>query len=147
MTSINTEFFCKKVAEKCMSEGHSIIPEQIRLALGGISNLYFETCLKCNAPSMDFLTKDFFISDIVALNTILQEVENCAGTNREDSTLILDKMKSVLYDFLVTNPRRSERIEFKPLGMFQINELASMSFRFTYKDPSSDYYNSYLLSK
>lgn len=147
LKEIDLEVYCNQVSSECDRMHAGVVPEQVWKVLGGLSCLYLETLLKLGIPELKVKTKKAFASEYVSLSTILEEIGNCAGTDRRRSNLILEAMQTVLRDNFkrAELTKHGEGLSFQPLGIFEVINLDVSSYLMIYTDPAAGNYKKFLL--
>ena len=142
---IDTMKLCEQVAELCNEKGNDIVTEQVRRALSGISNLYYSLCLNRELPSIDIMTNNTFVSEEIGMGEILQQMENSTGEDKDICSLILEQINEVLSSILAEYPNRfNSKIEFYPVGIFELKDFEKMLFQLRYEDPNAIHYDKFL---
>ncbi len=144
MVEIDLEEYCEQVSSLCNQMEANIVPEQILEAIGGIANLYLKFLLSERKAEYIFHSYEAFASEHVQVDEILQEIENCAGTNEKRSKLILYAMKKRLLIYFKNN---DGPLLFPPLGRFEAMDWVSSSYVVICRDPAARDYQKFLIGR
>src|SRR5258708_30953346 len=140
--------FCQNLNANLAQQGIATTAEHLLEAIGGISTLYLEAVAKANKlPEVKLTTCETIVSSLVSRAEILNEIGNCAGCSLETTIVIFKAIEGELRQNFIGRrlTRRGSQLRFRPLGMFEVENLDAGTFSFTYRDPAGDNYSAFLL--
>lgn len=141
ITIIDTTEYCRNVSEFCKRFDHDIHPEQIKEAIGAISNLYYESLIKSDTYMLSVTTDYTLISKYVSQSEILDVIEKATGLDSSKTKMIKDVLdmsfSDLFKEYILDNFYTT--IYFKPFGKFQLKKGGyNPEFLMTYEVPNKE---------